>query len=236
MSARNTLRYSIAALALAGAVLTSPAAFGEAKGKRLMVSITNLTKGQIMSPVVVGTHRASATPLFTPGEAASSALIKLAESGDATDVEAAMNADSDYLDVAVSMGPIMPGPRVSVVLDSHGKFRHVSLASMLVTTNDTFVALRGAPTPKSGSWVHMAIAYDAGSEENTEDCDDIPGPPLRHAGNARGRRGLHLCLSWDCRLGRLGPFDARLEESGRQDCAAARAIGSFRFTLARRPR
>ncbi len=189
ISARNTLRYSIAALALAGAALTSPAAFGQANGKRLMVSITNLTKGQIMSPVVVGTHRASATPLFTPGAAASSELITLAETGSPAGVAAAMDADSDYLDVAVSGGSIMPGLTVSVVLDSHGDFRHVSLASMLVTTNDTFVALRGVRRPRSGRRAYMAIAYDAGSEENTEDCDDIPGPPCDMAGAPGGGEG-----------------------------------------------
>ena len=187
-----------------------------------------------MSPVVVGTHRASATPLFTPGGVASSELVTLAETGSPAGVAAAMDASSDYLDVAVSGGPIMPGLTVSVVLDSYGDFRHVSLASMLVTTNDTFVALRGVRRPRSGRRAYMAIAYDAGSEENTEDCDDIPGPPLRHGGGAWWRRGLHLRLSGSCRHPGLGSFDARLEESGRQDCAAARSLG--RFTLARRPR
>ena len=40
----------------------------------LTVYITNITQGQILSPVVVVTHRAGAAPLFTPGEPASDEL------------------------------------------------------------------------------------------------------------------------------------------------------------------
>ena len=48
---------------------------------------------------------------------------------------------------------------------------------MLVTTNDAFAALNGVRLPRRGSTSFFSVAYDAGSEANTENCSDIPGPP-----------------------------------------------------------
>lgn len=48
---------------------------------------------------------------------------------------------------------------------------------MLVTTNDAFAALNGVRLPRRGSTSFSSVAYDAGSEANTENCSDIPGPP-----------------------------------------------------------
>jgi len=48
---------------------------------RYEISITNVTRGQIMSPFVVATHDRRMTPVFTLGHAASDELVKLAEDG-----------------------------------------------------------------------------------------------------------------------------------------------------------
>ena len=51
---------------------------------------------------------------------------------------------------------------------------------MLVTTNDAFYGLNGV-RPGGRSNNYHVPAYDAGSEENNENCDYIPGPPCGNA-------------------------------------------------------
>ena len=49
------------------------------RGVKLKVTVTNLTAGQIESPVVVATHNRELDPLFELGSPASDALAALAE-------------------------------------------------------------------------------------------------------------------------------------------------------------
>jgi hypothetical protein len=67
----------------------------------------------------------------------------------------------------------------TVVVRTSGRYNHVSVAGMLIPTNDGFVALNGAEGPKfwERSEIYLAPAWDAGTEANDEDCDSIPGPP-----------------------------------------------------------
>ncbi len=48
------------------------------------LSITNLTRGQILSPVFVAMHGQDASPLYTLGQPASSSLAMMAEDADAS--------------------------------------------------------------------------------------------------------------------------------------------------------
>jgi hypothetical protein len=151
----------------------------------LTVSITNITKGQILSPVVVVTHRFGAAPLFVPGQPANEELAQVAEDAVLQPLLDKLTTSGSYLDVEVifgESGPILPGETASVTISSNAGHRLVSLVGMLVTTNDTFVGLSGIRRPPFGSQSHYAIAYDAGSEANTELCTDIPGPPCGNPG------------------------------------------------------
>ena len=151
----------------------------------LTVYVTNITQGQILSPVVVVTHRTGAAPLFTPGEPASDELAQVAEDAVLQPLVDKLTASGAYLDVEVitgAGGPIMPGETASVQIQSDASNRLVSLVGMLVSTNDTFVGLSGILRPPFGTQSHYAIAYDAGSEANTEACTDIPGPPCGNGG------------------------------------------------------
>ena len=56
----------------------------------------------------------------------------------------------------------------------------VSMAGMLVVTNDAFFGVNGAEMPRRGAIQLRSTAYDAGSEANNEDCDYIPGPPCNN--------------------------------------------------------
>jgi hypothetical protein len=53
----------------------------------------------------------------------------------------------------------------------------VTIASMLIPTNDTFFAVNGIDGPRGNKTLSLtAIAYDAGTELNDELCISLPGP------------------------------------------------------------
>ena len=168
----------VALLALfAGGILSA-----DQRGEEMMVelSITNLTRGQIMSPVFVARHNGEAGPLYSLGETASPSLARMAEDADASgliaDWDPQSNADvSESMVVALNDGPIPPGETITMSFDIEDGDSMVSLASMLVTTNDAFIGASGLDVSKSRTI--FLNAYDSGTEANTEDCAFIPGPP-----------------------------------------------------------
>ncbi len=168
-----------------GAMVASPRALAD--GPALVeITVINLTRGQIISPVVVASHSARLAPLFELGEPASDELAGVAEDADLDPFIAALEADSAVHQVKTvfgeNNGPIVPGESASVVLEVPGRFRRVSMAGMLVSTNDAFTALRAVRVPAFGGSTYRTPAYDSGSEVNNEDCDFIPGPPCTGGG------------------------------------------------------
>lgn len=141
------------------------------------VTIVNLTRGQVFTPILVASHKPRVR-LFDVGAAASPELAELAESG-------AVGPLSDLLDslpavkqVRNSGDVLPPGASVTVRIKTRGRFNTISAAAMLVPTNDAFVAIQGVRVPAGhGERVVYARAYDAGSETNDESCANIPGPP-----------------------------------------------------------
>ena len=156
-------------------------------GEEMMVemSITNLTRGQVLSPVFVARHDADAGPLYALGQPASDGLAKMAEDADASGLLADWapgNSDdiAEAMVVALNDGPIPPGETVSMTFDVDDGMNMVSFASMLVTTNDAFIGANALDVSKSRTM--YLNAYDSGTEANSEDCAFIPGPPCgRHA-------------------------------------------------------
>ena len=76
---------------------------------------------------------------------------------------------------------INPGESVTVYISGSKDFNRLSLAGMLLPTNDTFVAVNSMPLSNKAS-SGLALAYDAGSEMNDELCANIPGPQCGGAG------------------------------------------------------
>jgi hypothetical protein len=72
---------------------------------------------------------------------------------------------------------IMPGGSKQLLLTADENVKLLSWASMIVTTNDSFVALQNIELPISGTVSLDTPAYDAGTERNNELCQFIPGPP-----------------------------------------------------------
>lgn len=145
------------------------------------VAVENLTNAQPLSPVAVIAHE-SGYVIFAVGNPATTGLEEMAEGGDNTLLLA--EADGDVNVLATMSGGAAIGPAGSEtvmfdVLESDVANLEVSVASMLVNTNDGFSAVVAAPAgglPIGDSWSTTTIAYDAGTEANSEIAADIPGP------------------------------------------------------------
>ena len=172
---------TLATFALAGALAVAPPALAddddEDDTQVFKVTVTNLTRGQVFTPLLLASHRAGLR-LFTAGERASEEMAILAESGDVRPLAGALSADPRVGDVTAADDALPPGQSVTLYVDAGGRFNRVSLAGMLVPTNDAFVGLTDVRGPRGGRSVRLRVpAYDAGSEANDEDCANIPGPP-----------------------------------------------------------
>ncbi len=168
-----------------GLLIFSPALAGKDGGQNYEVTITNLTKKQVLTPPILVSHRSS-YELFSLAQPVGAELATLAEGGDTQPLAALLGTRDDVHDVVASAAPILPGTSVSLTINSNDRFNRLSLAGMLATSNDGFFALNGIKFPHDGSRSRVAAAYDAGSEANTELCTDIPGPPCAaDSGNQR---------------------------------------------------
>ena len=170
-------------LVLIAMVMGSSAAFADhKKGDRYYdVTITNITSGQTFTPLLVATHKRSIS-FFEAGQPAIDELATIAESGDIGPMTALLDSVPDLVYATEnSEGLLGPGQSVTVRIATTRKFDRVSVAGMLIPTNDTFVALNSACLPYY-SESHSVPAYDAGSEYNDELCANIPGPVCGGAG------------------------------------------------------
>jgi Spondin_N len=146
------------------------------------VTVVNLTNAQPLSPIAVIGHAAGYT-VFSVGAAATTGLEELAEGGDNTALIAAADADMANVFVTGSgAAPIGPAGSDTVsitLLASDVTNLKISAATMLVNTNDAFSALNGFDVSAmmvGDSMMLNSIAYDAGTEADTEAAVDIPGP------------------------------------------------------------
>jgi len=163
------------ALVLLGSLLLlTPLSSTKASNGDYAVTIQNISNAILTPPVVAYSNKNNAK-FFEVGESASEALEKLAEGG-ATDDLQSFFSDKDA-SVAAHNAPLLPGE--SVTLNVSGKNRgHFYLASMILPTNDGFVAINGTKVKVRGDRevVLFGSSYDAGTESNSELNADIPGP------------------------------------------------------------
>lgn len=144
------------------------------------VKVTNLTRGQVFTPILVTTHK-EGLKAFNLGQPAIPEITAIAESGN---TEPAITALTSLIpgnlvkEAKDSGGVLPPGQSTMVAITGGDDFTHITLLSMLIPTNDAFFAVNGLPLPEGDDPVtYRSVAYDAGSEENDELCTNIPGPP-----------------------------------------------------------
>lgn len=145
------------------------------------VTITNITSGQVFTPMLVATHTADMS-FFELGAAPSSELADLAEGGATGGLQTLLDSlpdrvmDTNTSGTTPNGDPLLdPGESVTIYITGNRDYNRLSLAGMLLPTNDTFVAVHSMPLPRDHA-AGLALAYDAGSEMNDELCVNIPGP------------------------------------------------------------
>ncbi len=166
---------------LSAAVLAATTGWADDTMETYKITVTNLTPGQPIAPVMVATHRAGMS-FFQVGAAPSPELAALAEAGNGKPLAAMLLTLPDVSDAQVGAGGIGPGKTTTVMVTAHRGMDRLSLGAMLGNTNDGFIALRDVVLPKGRQTVtYMADGYDAGSETNDELCATVPGPACRGA-------------------------------------------------------
>jgi len=186
------MRTLLASIIIGAAATTTglAARANDSHGVIYNVTITNLTVGESFTPFLVASHRAADNLLFTPGGAPGDDLAALAEGGDTVPLRAALDADSRVNATTTSAGLLEPGHSVTVPITVRPGRDHISLAAMLIPTNDGFVSVQNVAVAHSRrARTLYAPAYDAGSEPNDELCISIPGPVCAGAGGSPGAGG-----------------------------------------------
>jgi len=164
-----------ALLALSGASFAQGRSIHEATYE---VTVTNLTGGVYFTPLLVASHSSDAA-FFEVGQPPSQPLADLAEGGATMPLAMQLDDLGVAFDIQATEGGLIgPGESRTVIIQaSLRRFDRLSLAGMLLPTNDSFVAVDSLPLDKQLQQTMVyAIAYDAGSEENDELCANIPGP------------------------------------------------------------
>jgi hypothetical protein len=107
-------------------------------GSTVSVTVTN-TSAQAISPPILVSHDGRFR-FFTVGEPATPELALMAEDGDATDLATISRLADGVHAVTVAEGSLAPGASITLEIAVSESARYLSLAGMLVTTNDAFFA------------------------------------------------------------------------------------------------
>jgi hypothetical protein len=175
---------ALAAAIAASAIFAAPAVQADDHHgmRHYAITITNLTRGQIIAPPAVVAHNEDYR-MFTLGSPASPELAQLAEAGNGPLVLSAASGLPSVYATAIGSGGILPGASQTIEIATTEQFSEISVGAMLATTNDGFMAVSGVQAPRRGEVTFDAVGYDAGSEANSDSCAFIPGPPCGDHGH-----------------------------------------------------
>ena len=147
--------------------------------RHFRVTIQNLAVGQPLSPPIVATHKGGIR-MFRVGRDATPELEDIARDGNQIPMYDLLTSSRHVWDVVDVGMPLTPsGSSVGGFTDSLSfmiqgrEDDKLSLASMMICTNDGFVGLDRVKMPEKGSSVFILHGYDAGVEDNTEMSADI---------------------------------------------------------------
>lgn len=164
---------------------------------RRKLKVTNLSVGQPFSAFFVMEHDSS-VQLYEFGDAASPALARLAEDGDPQPLVDLFDGANGVQSARIhnTGAPYFGGNTTEIEVTINYRYRFVTIAAMAINTNDMFVALNGVRLDRYG--VLYSDGLDAGSEENNELCQSVPGPVCRDidtrnrmSGNGEGFVHVH---------------------------------------------
>lgn len=174
----------------------------------------------LLTPVAWAIH-SNAVQLFTPGMAASPGLEQLAEDGDPAGLVGELSGNANVAlsgvmntpDGAGSPGPLLPGQSYSFSVMADATHRYLSVASMVVPSNDTFFAFEpaglrvmnqdGSPRSDADLAADIAgqrLAWDAGTERNQAGAagpDQAPRQSGPNTGLDEGNGNVRLLVESD---------------------------------------
>ena len=168
---------------------------------------------------MLATHK-SGVAIFALGSPASAGLVEVAENGYGIPLADSLSTLPQVFE-AVAEAQAIPPPTypydpVTFNISSRGRFDRFSMVSMLVNTNDAFLAIDTVMLPRrrGSSLTYHAVAYDAGSENNNQECAYVPGPACPGgSGNARDvseAEGFVYIHNGVHQIGDLSPTKKRL--------------------------
>lgn len=184
-----TLAVVAAAALPAGALAADSGSSSSAAAKAgvhtYTVTITNISKGQPLSPPLIATNYGQGQ-FFKPGGTANWGVQQIAENGNNTPLyESAVQdmKDGFVTDVQRATAPLVPkgspadamfDQTVTLTIKAKSTDR-INLISMIGCSNDGFIGANAARLPRAkGRSVNLVVNdYDAGTEENTEDFMDL---------------------------------------------------------------
>lgn len=142
--------------------------------KMFSVQAINLTNNQPLSPIAVILHTDGA--FWELNQSASVALEMMAEAGD----NSQLLAESNVIVGQSGNGVLMPGNDETITIETtETGDLYLSIASMLVNTNDAFTGLSRVSVTnlQVNESIHRRVGvYDSGTEANSEADGTIPGP------------------------------------------------------------
>lgn len=154
----------------------------EAGMRQYDVTISNLTGSQPLSPGVVVTHTKH-VEIWAPGHQASEGIRQIAENGDDGPAVAELTGAPGVFDVVgTGLPPVHriggPGPTSRTFrISARGDANRLSVAVMLICTNDGFTGVHSVRLP--GGFEAATFAgrgYDAGTESNDQSSTHIVDP------------------------------------------------------------
>jgi Spondin_N len=183
------MRQSIHLAALAAATLFAATTL-PARADHIVsyeVTITNTTYNQRFTPLLLATHRPTVA-IFQAGEPASPQLRSLAEEGNVAPLKEVLDGLRDVTATAAGNALLEPGKSITFRIKANPWRDRLSMAAMLIPTNDAFMALNavGLPFPGGSTARFNAVAYDSGTEVNDELCTSIPGPDFAECRGSGG--------------------------------------------------
>lgn len=127
------------------------------------VTVTNITSGAYLTPILAVGHDGEQSKMFEFGSAASAELQAVAEGGNIEPIAATFNASSSQIVRNPHDGLLGPGQSTTFkIARSHTR---LSLIAMILPTNDGFVAANSILIREGTQELY---AIDAGTEANDE--------------------------------------------------------------------
>jgi hypothetical protein len=164
----------------------------------LSITVTNLTQGLHFTPIVTSAH-SSDNHIFMSGATATAELQAMAEGGDISGLVSLLSNIDANTNENPAAGLLAPGLSTTFTLTNDSANTHLSLAAMVLPSNDGFVGLDSWEIPtEAGTYTINLNAYDAGTEANNE---------LVNGGGAPGVLGIPAAPGGDAGTNGTGVTD-----------------------------